>query len=469
MNYDIRIKTTAEGQGLQDTAQGFKSIAKEANSAADASKQVVKGTEELSGAANNSTTATSNAEKAQGKWTVSKREALGALKKLKEAVPGLSYVIDALKNPYTAITAAIGYFILAVVKQIEKQKELERQSLELINKIDTVRNNLDNTRGSFEDLTEAVENYRTKLKQLADEQNGIDAELGNKLSEITNKFKLASKTDEAGVKARQAKIEADVTTGKIGREEGRAQIRQLDVGFQQREVIRQRSEKTERFEATKEATQSAWQKAVEAETALPAAIEKAKKLAAVKKKADVTTPFLIDELNKQIAEVEQEYSANESQMAKMGARANQYYFFPASETRLNTLRLRSNELQQQKAGLQRMLGEVQQRPGAADSQYKAAVGEVRRLSDETVSGYSQAGKLEKAAGGLRTEQTFESLLSKMTQSSNEEAERWKKMEEAYVIGQERTKMQMDSMIRVMQKLGFSEQQSKRMIEAEGGR
>lgn len=259
MNLDVRIKTTAEGQGAQQTAEGLKKAAdnadilkaklaqaaqtnasltaesekvtKSAKQSAEVFKEFFKAQEDAAKAAAKYEKTVQDVTKSQDKWTISKRQAVEALRRLRDAVPGLGYVIDALRNPYAAAAAAIAAFILVVQRQIEKQKQLAQESADLSADLEALRVSLGHQGDAFDGVAESAEQFRQALADIKDEQEGLDAQTRDETRRIDLTARREKRIHEAGFEQQEAELELAVEKGEITPEQARSRKRLLRAGL----------------------------------------------------------------------------------------------------------------------------------------------------------------------------------------------------------------------------------------------
>lgn len=259
MNLDVRIKTTSEGQGAQQAADGLKKAAdnadllkaklaqaaqtnasltaesdkvtKSARQSAEVFKEFFKAQEEQAKATEKYNQTVQAVAKSQDRWTISKRQAVDALRRLRDSIPGLGIVIDALRNPYAAAAAAIAGFILVVQRQIEKQNQLAKESADLGADLEALRLKLENQGAAFDDATGSAEQFRQALAGIKEEELGLDAQTRKEIKKIDIDARRERTIHEASFAQQEAELELAVERGEITPEEARARRRVLKAGL----------------------------------------------------------------------------------------------------------------------------------------------------------------------------------------------------------------------------------------------
>ncbi len=136
-DYQIKIVTTAQGDGAQKTAQQLKELSKSAAESAKVFEQArIRGNvtkdqaEYLSGLTKEAQATADLTEKTKGLEKI--KVNLGkALKNLSHEIPLVGQAVAFLKNPYTAAIAVIAGFVVTLSKAITKQKEAAEASAAL--------------------------------------------------------------------------------------------------------------------------------------------------------------------------------------------------------------------------------------------------------------------------------------------------------------------------------------------------
>jgi hypothetical protein len=123
---ELRIKTPAELDGLKDAEKAVKDVTTATGAHTQASKENITTQKEVAAAqlAGNQAARAGAAE--NDGLTVSKRNLLGALKALKNEVPGLGLLITALKNPFVGLVAIFSTVIGGLVSMIARVRESAR-------------------------------------------------------------------------------------------------------------------------------------------------------------------------------------------------------------------------------------------------------------------------------------------------------------------------------------------------------
>lgn len=106
-DYEVKIKTAAEGQGAQQAAAGLKQVTAEAEKANTQLKEGAKAGGQLEEKQKDLSKSTDGLTDAKKRWA-------GALQQLKEHIPGLGVAINLLKNPLAGVAAAIAILIVLV-------------------------------------------------------------------------------------------------------------------------------------------------------------------------------------------------------------------------------------------------------------------------------------------------------------------------------------------------------------------
>jgi hypothetical protein len=469
VNLDVRIKTTAEGQGVKDTAEGLKNIAKEANSAKAATEQVAKATDQIADAAGKTAGATKDAAAAQTGWTISKKQGLDALKKLKDAVPGLGFVIDALKNPYTAITAAIAAFIVEITKQIEKQNELARASLELGQQIDNARGAMDRQKGNYEDLTSAADDYRKKLQQLADEQRGVDATTSQKLAELDRAAKAAESIDKQNLSASEAEIDAQVAGNRMTPQAAASAKRKLKAEYDQRQAERERNTSQSRFAILQEASFQKIEQAAAAEAQIPAAEEEARRLQLAAQKAKAAMPGQRAAAEAQLKEIETQLLKEEAKAASMAEGRGVTGIIPFSEQAVSAQQKVVVGLQSERTQIQNQLANMDLAQVQRESDAKAAVDAVRALQEQSLAGRRAAGTYGQRAVTVRSEQEATDAAAKDLESAKAREETARQLVDAQNQANADQKERDKALVNALKQAGVNARNTKAQVEAQAGR
>jgi hypothetical protein len=411
VNYDIRIKTTAEGQGAQQTADSLKQVTQAANQAKAATAEVAK--------------ATDGADKQQSKWTISKQQAAQALGQLKQSIPGLGTAINLLKNPYAAAAGAIATFVLAIKKQIAAQEEAIIASQQLGAAMDTGNAALSRRKRTFNDLEDAAASYEEQLRQLAEEESGIDAQTKAKLADVERGLKQERRAGAARLEVEEAKIDAAVQAGKLSPERAEIARARLRRGEAARIEGLEAGAQEARLGILRGAFETKEKQRVAAETALPAAEAEAGRLAGVAARKKGASEALIAATQAEIAKTEEQRARAERVAADIGLGG------PQLVVDVQTGRLVSREegiasaqaMERAKASelvtLRRTLAEQQEAPGTAERQAAQAQARVQELRKQSIGarrgmlGYLEQG--ETIAADIQAESTANATIARQAE------------------------------------------------------
>lgn len=497
MNLDVRIKTTAEGQGAQQAADGLKKAAdnadllkaklaqaaqtnasltaesdkvtKSARQSAEVFKELFKAQEEQEKAVEKYDQVVQSVTKSQDRWAISKREAIGALKKLRESIPGLGYVIDALRNPYAAITAIIATFVVQIAKQIEKQRELERAALDMGRALDTSRNAMDRAKGDFTGLEEAADSYLQKMREIADQEHGIDATASRQMRGIERQSEIDIRREQASLSAGERTIDAQVAQGKMTPAAGEAAKKRLREESAGRvEGIKSGADKR-KFDVLQEATLQRAEQAAQAESALPSATAEAQRLADRAAKAKAGAPGLQAAAEAELAKVNEEIAEAEEEAANRGTGRFMTGLIPFSNAEIEAAQGRVVSLQRQKANIESRIAGIQQQPGKAQRAADAAAARVRSLQDQSIAarrgvvGFEQ--KAQDARADIEQAGNLQAALAPLVNQENAA----NAIIEALRIKEEADKARDKAIIDALQRMGFNAKRAKAAVEAENGR
>lgn len=497
MNLDVRIKTTAEGQGAQQAADGLKKAAdnadllkaklaqaaqtnasltaesdkvtKSAKQSAEAFKELFKAQEDQQNAVEKYDQVVQSATKSQDKWSISKGQLVGALKKLKHEFPGLSYAIDLLKNPYAAAAAAIAGFIVVITKQIEKQRELERAALDMGRAMDSSRNAMDRAKGDYTGLEEAADSYLQKMREIADQEHGIDATASRQMRGIERQSEIDIRREQASLSAGERTIDAQVAQGKLTPAAGEAakqRLRQQSGG--RIEAIKSGADKR-KFDVLQEATLQRAAQAAEAEAALPGATAEAQRLADRAAKAKAGAPGLQAAAEAELAKVNEEIAKAEVEAANRGIGQGLTGIIPFSQAQIELSQGKVVSLQRQKASIEARISGIQQQPGKAQRAADAAAARVRSLQDQSIAARRGAVGFEQKAQDARADiEQAGSLQSALAPLINQENAA-NAIIEALRVKEEADKARDKAIIEALRRMGFNATRAKAAVEAEGGR
>lgn len=341
--------------------------------------------------------AAQNAAAATDRWAISKTQAIAALKKLKHEIPGLSYAIDLLKNPYAAAAAAIATFIIAIQKQINKQNELATSSQALGDAIDKARERMSRQKGSYDDLTNSAEDYRQKLRQLTDESMGLDASVTDKLAELGRNSAMASRVDQRNLAASETDIDLKVERKQITPTQGEAAKRKLRAEYEQRQTKREQDLIASRATILGQASEAKRQAALAAEQEIPKAEAEAKRAADVAAKNKAALPGARASLEEQVKRKDKQIQEAELKAAKMAVGSGWPGAPGADPSRVLIDRVFNSDeditkqqdrvryLQNQRRIYQTRLEELDSRQQRLDTEAKTKAENVRSLQDVSVS------------------------------------------------------------------------------------
>lgn len=463
MNLDVRIKTTAEGQGAQQTADGLKKVTQEANQAKAATTDVAKATETLSSAGEGYKKTIEGVVKEQDKWNISKNQAIGALKKLKDAIPGLGFAIDALKNPYTAITAGIAAFVLHVTRQIEKQRELERASLDMGMAIDTARAAMNRAKGDYTGLEEAADAYLQKMREIADQEHGIDATTSKQLRAIDRQTDIETRTEQARLAAGERQVDASVASGKLTPAAGEVAKRRLrEASAGRMEGIKSGSDKR-KFDVMQEATLQRMEQAAAAEAALPDAETEAKRLLDEAAKAKAGAPGLKVGMEAELATVKRDLAEAEIIAAQ---RANQPFI---SRTQVELSQDRVKSLQARKVEIEGKIAAVDETVSARATSANQAQARVKMLQAQSASARSSAVGYELKGQEAQADMAQAGALKNALAPFIQQESAANAIIEALKLKEEADKARDKAIIDALRGMGLNARATKAAVEAENGR
>lgn len=376
MNLDVRIKTTAEGQGAQQTAEGLKKITQEAAQATTATAEVTK--------------ATAGASKEQNRWTISKQQAAQALGQLKQSIPGLGTAINLLKNPYAAAAGAIAAFVLAIQNQIKAQEEALRAAQALGDSMDEGNAALSRRRRHFNDLEDAAASYEEQLRQLADEESGVDAQTKARLADVERGLKQERRAGASRLELEEAKIDGQVKAGKLSPERGEIARKRLRRGEATRMEGLEAGAQQARLGILREAFEEKEKRRVTAEEALPAAQAEAARLSAVAASKKGASEALIAATQAEIAKVEKQRARAEEVAADAGLGGPELVVdvqtgrLVSREEGITSAQAMSRARTAELATLRQTLAEQQEAPALAERQAAQAQARVEALRKESI-------------------------------------------------------------------------------------
>lgn len=435
MNLDVRIKTTAEGQGAQQTADGLKKITQEANQAKTATEEVSK--------------ATAGASKEQSRWTISKQQAAQALGQLKESIPGLGTAINLLKNPYASAAGAIAAFVVAIRNQIEAQEEALKAAQALGDAMDTGNAALSRRKRHFNDLEDAAASYEEQLRQLADEENGVDAQTKARLADVERGLKQERRAGASRLELEEAKIDAQVKSGKLSPERGEIARQRLRRGEAARMEGLEAGAQEARLGILRGAFEEKEKRRVEAEAALPAAEAEAARLSRVAASKKGASESLIAATQAEIAKVEKERARAEFVAADAGLPGPalvvdvQTGKLVPREEGISSAQAMSRAKTDELASLRQTLAQQQEAPALAERQAAQAQARVEALRKESIGarrgmlGLVQQG--EAISADVQSEATVNVTISRQAEEIRVLRERMALEEEAARLRLEREK------------------------------
>lgn len=270
-DYKIRISTTADGQGAQQTAEGLKQVTTEATKAGAAAKTVETATKGVENAAKSAAPAIQQTSRAVGEQTTRLTEWKKAASLVGQQIPGLGGAFQLLNGPIVAISAAIAGIIHLINKFVQEMEQAEESALNVAAGIDAANTAMGQMTGVTKEATEAAEEYQRALAALADEADAVDASLSSTVKDIDRSTRIAGRKDQASVRAQEAEIDAQVAQGKMTPAAAAAAKRGLRAGLDARNAQREEDALVAKQAATGRAAAEKADIALRAEEALPAA------------------------------------------------------------------------------------------------------------------------------------------------------------------------------------------------------
>lgn len=500
MNLDVRIKTTAEGQGAQQTADGLKKAADnadllkaklaqaaqtnasytaESDRVSKSAKQSAAAFKELLDARDQETKAVEESTRAEEKWTISKGQAIGALKKLKDAIPGLGYAIDLLKNPYAVAAAAIGTFIYAIQQQIAAQKELEDESNTLITKLGEAERTLGRQSESWDEVTKSAREYLQALQDLKEEQTGLDVQTKQAIKQIDAQAKVDSAQARAIAAEEESRIELAVEQGRLTPITARTRKRVVQSRLQGKLIdISQRATRA-KAGAVDMAAMQREEQAVDVEAMLPGAMESAQQLdvraANVRK---LQTP-LIEQGQKTVTDLQRQIEETRGKIAGLGAeiadavanptggrfQGQRDFLKGALQTEQNRLMSLEQSLGSEQQLIERRQVEIKQSDVAASD----ARTRVQTLRSQSIAARRAAGRF--AGEGVDFRLDFETTKKEEAAVRDLEAQKLRnqQMVDASQEVKNATKAAEQAVINALKEIGFSQRAIEAQAKAQGGR
>lgn len=209
-DYEIKFKTTAEGQGAKQTA--------------DHVKEVNKSVKELQPELDKSAQKTSFLDQSKSKLAKT-------LKELSHQIPGLGIAIKLLTNPYAAATAAIAAFIVHLQKQIRAQNEVAQKAAELnaslspfVGTISTMRDRSREAAGTLQEMADA-------LRKIAEEQNNAANALGEEEKAIDRQIEGKKKVLQLEKDVALERLKVQHAAGEISDEEFAGRTGAVEAAF----------------------------------------------------------------------------------------------------------------------------------------------------------------------------------------------------------------------------------------------
>ena len=187
-DYEIKIKTTAVGDGAQKTAEGLTKVTTAAKETAPAQAKLTEETD---------------------KATISKGKLAVAVQKLSHEFPILGAVAGLIKHPIIGLAAAIAFLIRAIHKQIEAQNELAQSAADEAASLTTLLNKLNRHREQAVEWKTSQEDLATAMGKVSQQALASDKVIARQITQIEARLDLEKKEIESKKKIALAELELE--------------------------------------------------------------------------------------------------------------------------------------------------------------------------------------------------------------------------------------------------------------------
>jgi hypothetical protein len=269
-DFQIKIRTTAEGTGAQQTAADLDKLKTGAQQTA---QPIGKLTEE-----------TDKAGISKGKLAV-------AVQKLAREFPILYTIASAIKHPIIGVAAVIGVLVQAITKQIQAQKELAAQR-QLWGEIAAGPTSF---HSALIAGMSAADAYIGQIRKIGDEAAQAKTKLDTVSDAIRRQAVIEAEQMSAEKGLALAQIDLEEKEGKLTPLEAIQARKKLDVDFEAAKQKAKEQELAERGKHERAAAAGMLAEAMAAEKQLPAALAAAEALAEKKGEAEKAVKIQLGE------------------------------------------------------------------------------------------------------------------------------------------------------------------------------
>ncbi len=213
--YEIKITTTAQGDGAKQAAQELKGLTAASQGVNEALQAQADGEKKAASVTEEFTTKKVNLSK--------------AFKSLSHEIPIVGQVVSFLKNPYTAAIAVIAGFVVAIKKQVDAQNELARASADLATSLEPVFIHQTKLKTLMAESAVAQEDFAASFAAIAAAINPTLQALDDFNARLERRAKLGDKIAEADKQKQLAAIDLKVAQGFLDPKEAIAQRAALEA------------------------------------------------------------------------------------------------------------------------------------------------------------------------------------------------------------------------------------------------
>jgi len=250
LEQNIVLKTTAEGTGSQQTAEGLKQVTTAAKDTAPAQAKLA--------------TETGKAEISHGKLAT-------AVHKLTHAFPLLGAAADFLRHPLVGVAAVLGSIVFAIQKKVDALREAEGAMRRLANEAYKVNNPIVTLATSAVAAADNAAKFAAALGEIETKAGGAAGKLKEITDEMGRQQRLADEREDAAMAIELAQIGKREAEGGLSPEDAATARAQTRLTFGQRKAAREEGMIKQRMEVEQAAASGAFWRKSQAERALPGA------------------------------------------------------------------------------------------------------------------------------------------------------------------------------------------------------
>jgi|GEM_PF-6735925 len=391
-DYDIRIKTTAEGQGAQQSAEGLRKVTAAANEASPATK--------------NLTAEVDKATVSKGKWAA-------AIGKLTHDIPVLGFAVAAIKNPIAIASLAVLGFVQALQKLGDEIRLVQASN----NAWDVVLNSVRDL-GSF--ARESKEQTRQFAEQLHAMGTGADAAakgLAALNEETQRRNRLAAEQESADMAEELAGVDLAESRKQISGSQASGLRAGIRKKFARQAADREVATLFQQGDQAQAAASGLAHKAIRAEQSLPGMRAGLDKSQARREGIAAANRLLLGDdktpgsLNKELADLDAEIAQQEAfAMGSSGSFWKDAFNPLLGRGKGEELGRKQREapdrliqLRAQREGIFRRRKQAEERQRAADREVERRKREISSTEGFATSGQQQAKEMFERGAGLKSQ------------------------------------------------------------------